>query len=625
MPTNQAFSVTGLLAVVTAACVTTAPPNATATPPNAAAGPPNAAATAATPATAPSSHESSPHESSPHESSTYGVSKHGVSTYGVSTYGVAGREHLLTVLAIAEVNGGDVARAASALGAISLSDRSGSAGKTGGDAHTVSDRRQGDRREPLRGAGGAAFADFESLKQLIQTTVNPDTWEDLGGPSSMFEYPQGVFVDPAGTVHVGEALPDAAVATLKRWVDRDRQAAASAWPPLRATERDDDAWLDPAPIRCVSLTALLDRWARRERAGRPIDDAMVHLAGLSNVRFVWIDDDEIVLAGRVGGIERGDLWYRDRETSLAPIRLADLAGCVAAANAGRPFGCTIDPTPEGLRRAVAAGNAIRTGRTPPAAAAETLRAALGAQRVEVFGTSRDSRLAAVMVEADRHMKRLALGDQPMPAGVRNYFTFVRQNLRDGLPDDLLLRLWFAPQPMAVRGAAEVNAFELAGPAMRLSGQNERALASGRRGRVTVDPRTDALVDEFNENLAAIRQEYPVYAALEAVYRAAAVAEVMCRHAADVPSVRRVVDQTVGIASADVAPDPAPGEVDSVVIHRSIRHGNRRHHLVIASGGVEVDPKHTVADKLIRYAGVATRADAGIPPDETAWWWEPKRP
>ena len=39
------------------------------------------------------------------------------------------------------------------------------------------------------GSGGGSFADFQSLIDLIQTTVVPDTWEALGGPSTMAPYP----------------------------------------------------------------------------------------------------------------------------------------------------------------------------------------------------------------------------------------------------------------------------------------------------------------------------------------------------------------------------------------------------------------------------------------------------
>lgn len=44
----------------------------------------------------------------------------------------------------------------------------------------------------LGGAGGGAFADFDSLIALIETTVAPETWETLGGPSTMQPYPQNL-------------------------------------------------------------------------------------------------------------------------------------------------------------------------------------------------------------------------------------------------------------------------------------------------------------------------------------------------------------------------------------------------------------------------------------------------
>ena len=60
----------------------------------------------------------------------------------------------------------------------------------------------------IGGQGGAAFADFESLKQLIQTTVNPDTWEAVGGPSNMFEYPQNLSLVVSTTSDVHDQIAD---------------------------------------------------------------------------------------------------------------------------------------------------------------------------------------------------------------------------------------------------------------------------------------------------------------------------------------------------------------------------------------------------------------------------------
>ena len=58
------------------------------------------------------------------------------------------------------------------------------------------------------GAGGGAFADFQSLIDLIQTTVVPDTWEALGGPSTMAPYPQNLSLVISTTSDVHDQIAD---------------------------------------------------------------------------------------------------------------------------------------------------------------------------------------------------------------------------------------------------------------------------------------------------------------------------------------------------------------------------------------------------------------------------------
>ncbi len=58
------------------------------------------------------------------------------------------------------------------------------------------------------GAGGGAFADFQSLIDLIQTTVVPDTWEVLGGPSTMAPYPQNLSLVISTTSDVHDQISD---------------------------------------------------------------------------------------------------------------------------------------------------------------------------------------------------------------------------------------------------------------------------------------------------------------------------------------------------------------------------------------------------------------------------------
>lgn len=58
------------------------------------------------------------------------------------------------------------------------------------------------------GAGGAAFADFESLIDLIQTTIEPDSWEAIGGNGTMREYPQNLSLVISTTSDIHDQIQD---------------------------------------------------------------------------------------------------------------------------------------------------------------------------------------------------------------------------------------------------------------------------------------------------------------------------------------------------------------------------------------------------------------------------------
>jgi general secretion pathway protein D len=58
------------------------------------------------------------------------------------------------------------------------------------------------------GLGGAAMADFDSLIELITTTVQPDTWDDVGGPGSVAPFPTNLSIVVSQTQEVHEELVD---------------------------------------------------------------------------------------------------------------------------------------------------------------------------------------------------------------------------------------------------------------------------------------------------------------------------------------------------------------------------------------------------------------------------------
>ncbi len=460
------------------------------------------------------------------------------------------------------------------------------------------------------GAGGGAFADFDSLMELIETTVVPETWESLGGPSNMFPYPQGIYVDASGTIHQCDSpMNDDATEQLKSMLDQSRDESFGHF----------SDWKRASPLRFVSLRRLLDE---KRRLGGVTPESLECLAGLSQIRYLFIEQDDIVIAGSVGGIESFQGWYRDCKSGRAAMRLDFLVTSLTAAFAGQPFGCTIDPTPQGLQRAAQVAADVKHDSMPIGAAPDAMVNALGMQRIEVFGTAGDTPIGYVMVEADRHMKQLALGIHPMPRAAKNYLDVIEETIDQGPNQDLLLRLWFTSKPRSVRANADRTIFEIAGIPMRLSGQNERALASGRRGDVTDDPRTAIFVDDFNDHWNGIRSMYPIYGALESIYQTASIAELI-RRTSDSQRHRELLSSIAKIDTTSGYLMPTPRQVESIAVLHTFQRGRQRHHILIASGGVAVTPKQTLNPAIVEYPALAstTRPSPTEPRVVQQWWWD----
>lgn len=466
-------------------------------------------------------------------------------------------------------------------------------------------------------AGGGAFADFDSLMNLIETTIVPDTWEALGGNSTMAPYPQGVYVDASGTV---------TMAADRNLDESIAQGAAGNLNALLASDVTPEArdWRAPSNLRCISLRRLRDEIATRRMTGVPLGDALLNLAGLSQVQYLILADDDILLAAPVGGIDSDRGWYVDRESGRSTLRSDFLARCLAATFDNTPFGCTIDPTPAGMQSAMHVASEIQSGALPIGQSADKLKAALGMQRVEVFGTAGDTSVALLMVEADRHMKQLALGEQPMPEGVDNYLDAVDDFIAQGPPDGLLLRLWFTADPQTVRSDGDKRVFEISGNAIRLSGENQRALADGGRGNRTIDPRSAQFVSGFNDNWTRIRDQYPIYGSLESLYRVAAVSHLI-KQFGDA-SMHHAIAQ--GLLSEDDSRDwnlAAPRQVESIATLHTVRKGGKRHHVLLASGGVSVATDTTVQAKIDTYPTLAGQMAVSNqrPATVNHWWWDAK--
>lgn len=509
--------------------------------------------------------------------------------------------------------------------------------------------RPGD--EGAVGAGGGSMADFGSLMNLIQQTIEPDNWEALGGVSTMAPYPAGVMVDPDGLLRAVDSDSNSSQSGANGKENR-HAAAISQMLHIAGQESgaDDNGgvepenWKSPAKMRCVSVRRMMQAYAAIEivnpagevdvdsnpDADRPIirDDALVHMAGLSRVRYMIVTPDDVVLVGTVGGILEENGWMIDAETRMPMMNLVSLAVGLIASRSATPFGCTIDPSPEGLRSAAELGQRIVGGKIPMVTAADQLATALGQQSITVFGTSANHEVAYLMIEADRHMKRLALGKEPMPERIGNYLQAIARTGDGTPPTDLLLRLWFTAQPLHVRttGSGSNRIFEIAGTPIQLSGQNELSLPTGERGHVVVDPATITFVDHFNQNWNSIRSTYPVYGGLESIYACTAIAELWTRNATT--GDHRFLQRALLYFAAEHALRlPPPAKVDSIAVYHRYQRGRKRHQVLLASGGVKIAPQDLISESIPNYPAIQTAdriADRIIDHRPTdRWWWNEK--
>lgn len=503
------------------------------------------------------------------------------------------------------------------------------------------------------GAGGAANADFDSLIDLITSTVEVDTWQENGtGSGDIQPFPTGVWVDAAGALRIGagsnrsDALariarrraPDGAVAsaspgTSATMAEAPRASLRSS--PGRPDRRDaDQPVANPraeSELRFVSLPRLESEIARRQAAHERLDPAMLTLAGMQRIEFVVVypDTGDLVVAGPAGDwrAERGALV--SAATGAPLVRLDDLLLLLRrrAAEGRTAFGCQIVPRQEGLA-AVQDYLARTAGESLPAGGRgqwlTDLREALGPQDVEFLQLQADNRVARLILAADFHMKLIGMGLAKGVPGVPSYLATVRLG-PDGRPPAMtVIRWWFSMPTSRVEASTDGRAFALPETCVEVLSENELLAARGERIHTNEsDDLTAGFARAFTEHFEDLAAKYPVYGELHRVFELALALAVM--------------EQQQLFEQADWRPDHflnaealrlprvgTPRTVETVVNHRVIA---RRHVIAGVSGGVWLDPARQMqlATDDVRVARVAKKSSAAPAPAaadaEIRWWWD----
>ncbi len=488
------------------------------------------------------------------------------------------------------------------------------------------------------GQGGATQADFESLIELLTTTVRPASWDRVGGAGSIAPFPTGVMADPRAALQQALAEEGSSyLAALRRLsAPRPRNSSHQSEQPTQiAPPHDSGTAPNPAasdarlrsPLRKVSLPRLERQILHRLAAGRTLDDEIQCLAGLERIRYVFVypESGDLVVAGPAA------LWKREADRLLAVesgfplLRLDDLIVLLRQAHTSPSlrFGCAITPRQEALARVQEyldqTSQRPLTTRERPAWIAG-LRASVGRQDVSVYGIDPCTRAARVLVEADYHMKLIGMGLAEGVPGVESYLDLVQVRAGQSPPPMEVLRWWFTMHYEALGATADRCAFALRGQGVKVLSENELLAADGQRVHTGQSEAINRkFAQSFTDNFAELCGKYPIYAELRNIFDLALLAALIGQERLDLA----VGWPAAGFRDAQAIPvelAPPPETVESVVNHRVI---NRVHVLAGVSGGVSANPLPLLARKSMAVEGLPRPALAVPPkaPPAEFWWWD----
>lgn len=473
------------------------------------------------------------------------------------------------------------------------------------------------RGSSLGNSGGAAQADFDSLIDLIQSTVDADSWADNGtGEGQIFPFDvNGVYADPQGTLRFSPQ--DVSQAAIRKALPAEKQ------------EKNKNT-RSSSPLRYVSLRRLEAAIAARQRQHLPLTEEILTLAGLQRIQYLMLypETEDLVLAGPAGDWQvEPDGRIVAVETGLPIVRLDDLLTLWRRRQVHKTsaFGCSISPRQAGLAKTQAY---LRETNSQPIDSRHRpawltgLRKSLGQQEVEFFGMAANSHVARVLLVADYHMKLIGMGLADSVDGVSSYLDTVQLDKNGSPPPMAILRWWFAMNYEPVETDAERTLFCLRGQGVKVLSENELLAERGRRVPTGQSNELNRrFASSFTSEFEAICLRYPLYGELRNVFDLSMVIAIIEREGL-AERIGWLPRGFVDSRHLRLPTEKVPRVVETVLNHRVIK---GRHIVAGISGGVWLDTEKSLAVRkakgtaMLRVKKQLPEATEGN--DGNLWWWD----
>ena len=370
----------------------------------------------------------------------------------------------------------------------------------------------------------------------------------------------------------------------------------------------------PVDLRFVSLRQIEQAVADAAASGQPLPDAVKYLAGLQRVRYVLVypDAHDVVLAGPAEG------WRVDARgnvvgatTGRPVVLLQDLMVALRTAESSGASGisCSIDPTPEGVRR----WQQLKLSAQPRVAARQAEQA-VGNQRITVTGVPATSHFARTLVAADFRMKRLGMGFEPAPVdGLPSYLEMLGRAPRG--VNNPMPRWWLAPDYEPLRRDADGLAWEIRGQGVKCMSEQDMFTATGGRQHTgRSEPTAQRWADLMTSKYDELAREDSAFGELRNVMDLAVVAALLAKENLLVTS-GLDMPQLMGEAPLDEYNAPRMVASQASFVKKG------RNWVLSVSGGVQIFPWQ-VADRTEVAEELATARPERDAATAQSWWWQP---
>lgn len=390
---------------------------------------------------------------------------------------------------------------------------------------------------------------------------------------------------------------------------------------LRNVVREPGRELEqPIQLRMVSLSKLQREIERAMAADEPLSDAVLYLAGLQRVEYVFVypESNDIVLAGPAEGwTVRQDATVVGKKSGRPVLQLEDLLTALRTVEAARQqaISVSIDPTPEGEQRLNQLLSQVRTGGNfNPAVLESAMRKAFGPQMVKLSTVPQDSRMAQTLVAADYRMKRLAMNlDESPVAGLPSYMEMIRHG---GTSAGAQPRWWIACDYDALLHSEDKLAWRLTGLGVKALTEDEYVDPSGTRsGTGRANQLAQRWADSFTEKFDELCVHNAAFGDLRNCMDLNIVATLISAH-----DLEKVAGCDFGLlrgqdGKLELPAWSTPQTIDPECSFIRGRSG----WTVSASGGVEINPWKVVSQDS-RPAPELSGVRSSALQNGDNWWW-----